>query len=142
MSLVRLDQGLAAQASQIVDRIRQRGGWTPEIVSRLMGLPAQLRSGGLPATLAFLYAKSTGQGGLGEAYETVWAALVEEVRQGLGWAEAPADAPALFIALADPAQTPAGALARASERAELLAVWLRRLTEALEGRDEPEDGHG
>ncbi|RKS68251.1 CRISPR-associated protein Cmr5 family [Actinomadura pelletieri DSM 43383] len=133
MSPVRLDQRLAAQASQIVDAIRQQGGWSPEVVSRLKGLPAQLRTGGLPATLAFLYAKSTGPGPLPAAYETVRAALVEVVSRDLGWAAPPADALALFTALGDPAVTSAGAMARASERTELLAIWLRRLTEALEG---------
>ena len=60
MTLVRLDTGLARKASVILDGIRRdgEGSLSPEIITRLKGLPALLLTSGLPATMA-LDRKST-----------------------------------------------------------------------------------
>lgn len=134
MSLVRLDYGLAARASQILDDIlRTSGGQlAPELVSRFKGLPAMIRTSGLPATLAFFYAKSAGEGALPEAYKTARVALIREIVEELKLDAPPQTAPAFFVLLGDPAEVSPGDLARITARTEELAVWLRRLTEATE----------
>src|SRR5262245_27125397 len=143
MSLVRLDYELAARASKVLDDILilQAGGSAqaeertlpPELVSRFMGLPAMLHTSGLPATLAFFYAKATGKTSLAAAYETARTALVKEILRELGpdTDAPPEDALAFFDRLGDPARTSPGDLARITAHIEEFAVWLRRLTEAI-----------
>jgi CRISPR/Cas system CMR-associated protein Cmr5 small subunit len=133
MTLVRLDTGLARKASVILDGIRRdgEGSLSPEIITRLKGLPALLLTSGLPATMAFFYAEAGTTDPLSRAYEAVRVALVDEIAGELGWDDRP-DALGFFERIGDPERTAAADLARVTGRLEKFAEWLRRLTEALD----------
>jgi CRISPR-associated protein (Cas_Cmr5) len=143
MSLQRLDVGLAGRASAALDTISRAGGGTApaEVVTRLKGLPVLLRTSGLPATMAFLYAKAGGDGPLEIAYRAVRDALLTEIAAVWGWGDERPDAMEFFARIADPATVSATDLARATMRLEEFANWLRRLAEALE-RTAPRPPHG
>jgi hypothetical protein len=134
MSLQRADVGLAGKASVALDTIsREAGGAVPpEVITRLKGLPALLRTSGLPATMAFLYAKAGGDSPLEVAYRTVRDALLTEVAVVWGWGDERPDAIEFFGRIGDPAKVSATDLARATMRLDQFASWLRRLAEALE----------
>lgn len=133
MSLARLDVGLARKASAALEQIRQDGGGTApaEVITRLKGLPALMRTSGLPATMAFLYAKAGDDGALERAYRTVRDALVTELAAVWGWDDRPG-ALEFFDRIGDPAKIDGGDLALASARLEEFASWMRRLAEALD----------
>ncbi|MGH3403006.1 MAG: type III-B CRISPR module-associated protein Cmr5 [Streptosporangiaceae bacterium] len=134
MSLQRLDVGLARRASVALDTISRTAGGSapPEVITRLKGLPALLRTSGLPATMAFLYAKAGGEDPLEIAYRTVRDALLAEVAAVWDWGDERPDAMEFFARIGDPARVSATDLARATARLEEFANWLRRLAEALE----------
>lgn len=133
MSLSRLDAGLAGKASAALDEIRRvSGGTAPaEVITRLKGLPALLRSSGLPATMAFLYSKAGEDGALERAYLTVRDAMVKELAAAWDWDDQP-DALEFFSRIGDPEQISGGDLTMATARLEEFANWMRRLAEALE----------
>ncbi len=141
MSLQRLDVGLAGRASVALDTIsRAAGGSAPaEVITRLKGLPALLRTSGLPATMAFLYSKAGDDDPLEIAYRTVRDALLAEIAVVWGWGEERPDAIEFFARISDPARVSSHDLARATIRLEEFANWLRRLAEALE-RSAPRRG--
>ena len=127
MTLVRLDTGLARKASVTLDGIRRdgQGALSPEIVTRLKGMPALLRTSGLPATVAFFYAKAGTADPMARAYEAVRVALVDQVAAELGWDDRP-DALGFFELIGDQERTTAADLARVTGRLEEFAGWLRR----------------
>ena len=131
MSLKRADVGLAREASAIMDKIQQAGkGDAPaEAISQLKRLPALLQTSGVPATIAFLYSKAGDERPLDRAYRSILDALLEKLAIEWGWTDKKPDAVTFFAQMAelDPA-----ALSRASLRLQGLALWLRRLAEALE----------
>jgi hypothetical protein len=164
-ALQRIDHGLARQAAATLDRIRDvcGGRVSPQVITRLKGLPVLLRTSGTLATLAFFAAKGgqgsgeDGQGGggsLAEAYATVGAALRREVCAALGWAEEPGDpnVDSGFLKRLTDEQVSPIRLAVANGRLEEYAGWLRRLAEAVEleqqaataagGQDRQGDGDG
>jgi hypothetical protein len=141
--LQRLDTGLAGKASAVLDYIQRDAGndALPEVITRLKGLPALLRTSGLPATMAFFYAKAGSEKPLERAYGAVRDALLSEVTSVWGWEDPRPDALEFFAWIADPSTVNGVALARASARLEEFANWLRRLAEALE-RTQPRRRHG
>jgi hypothetical protein len=134
MSLKRLDAGLAGKASAALDKIRRDAGGSPppEVITRLKGLPAMLRTSGLPATMAFLYAKSGEDKPIEVAYRTVRDALLAEVAAVWNWGDDRPDALEFFARIGNPASLNADDLAQASMHLEGFANWLRRLAEAVE----------
>lgn len=134
MSLNRLDTQLAGRASAALDEIRRIGGGSVpgEVITRLKGLPSLLRTSGLPATMAFLYAKAGDGGGLAGAYRTVRDAMLRELGESWGWDDQP-EAVEFFGRIGDPQQVGPADLALAAARLEEFAGWMRRLAEALEG---------
>ena len=134
MSLRRLDTRLAGKASAALDKIGRDAGGTPppDIITRLKQLPALLRTSGLPATMAFLYAKAGDVKPIEIAYRSVRDALLTEIAAVWDWGEDRPDALEFFARIGDPARVSADDLARASIHLEEFANWLRRLAEALE----------
>ena len=130
----RVDHGLARLAAQTLDAIRdpRTGQVSDQIITRLKGLPALLRTSGPLPTLAFFASKS-GQGNpLERAYAVVGNELRVQFAAEIGEAaHADATFTEFVLALTDQ-NVPADALARASTRLEEFALWLRRLAEAIE----------
>jgi CRISPR type III-B/RAMP module-associated protein Cmr5 len=126
----RVDIGLAGHAAAALDTIRHdsRGTVPPEVISQLKGLPAMLRTSGLPATMAFLYARSGSNRPVERAYRTVRDALLTELAAAWSWTDQP-DAVEFFRRITGTDQLD---LALAGTRLEEFAIWLRRLAEALE----------
>ena len=133
MSLERVDVRLAGKASAVLDYIRREAGGTApaEVISQLKRLPALLQTSGVPATVAFLYSKAGGERSLDRAYQSILDALLQELAEEWGWSDKP-DAVEFYARIADPGQVDPAALSRASLRLQGLALWLRRLAEALE----------
>jgi CRISPR/Cas system CMR-associated protein Cmr5 small subunit len=140
----RTDHGLARLAAQTLDRVRdpQTSTVSDQVITRLKGLPALLRTSGPLATLAFFAAKAgdakAGDDKAGDdkplarAYAVVGAALQEQVAAEIG-EQVPASSCFSEFVLAFTGDTvPPGALSRASARLEEFALWLRRLAEATE----------
>ncbi|KXK59005.1 hypothetical protein AWW66_26610 [Micromonospora rosaria] len=121
----RVDLDTAREAEQAMASIAPAGAMPAEVLTRLKGLPALLRTSGLPATLALFAAKS-GTDPLGRAYRSVRTALVTQLAAEVGWDSTPQD---LYGALA---ALPATDLGRAQLRLVAFAGWLRRLAEAEE----------
>ena len=135
----RTDHGLARLAAQTLDRVRdpQTSTVSDQVITRLKGLPALLRTSGPLATLAFFAAKAGDDKAgddkpLARAYAVVGAALQEQVAAEIG-EQVPASSCFSEFVLAFTGDTvPPGALSRASARLEEFALWLRRLAEATE----------
>jgi hypothetical protein len=130
----RTDHGLARIAAQTLDQVRDKQTSTvsDQVITRLKGLPALLRTSGPLATLAFFAAKAGDDKPLARAYAVVGAALQEQVEAELG-EQVPASSTFPEFVLAFTGETvPPGALSRASARLEEFALWLRRLAEATE----------
>jgi hypothetical protein len=130
----KVDHGLARRAAEVLDQIReiQGGRVSDQVITRLKGLPALLRTSGPLPVLAFFAAKSGEQKPLEKAYGLVGGQLrliaAEEIGDA-GQADASFDK---FVVALTREDIPADALARASARLDEFALWLRRLAEAVE----------
>jgi hypothetical protein len=134
----RVDHGLALLAATTLDRIRdQRTGLvSDQVITRLKGLPALLRTSGPLPVLAFFASKAGQRTPLERAYSVIGNELRAQAAAEIGGPAAP-DAPFSEFVLAFTSQhVPADALARASARLEEFALWLRRLAEAIEQEQE------
>jgi CRISPR type III-B/RAMP module-associated protein Cmr5 len=130
----RVDHDLARLAAQTLDAIRdpRTGQVSGQIITRLKGLPALLRTSGPLPTLAFFASKSGQDKPLDRAYAVVGNELRVQFAAQIGdTALADATFTEFVLALTDQ-NVPADALARASTRLEEFALWLRRLAEATE----------
>jgi hypothetical protein len=105
---------------------------TQPVQTRLRGLPAMLRTAGVPATLAF-YAAKSGSDSLGTAYRVVGAGMQAELRAAV---PSLADATGVLALVQRLAAVRSDELAAAFARVDALAGWLRRLAEAA-AKDEP-----
>jgi hypothetical protein len=132
----RVDTGLARKAAAALDTIRRDSGGTvpSEVTSQLKGLPALLLTSGLPATMAFLYARSGNDGRVERAYRTLRDALLTELTAAWDWTDQPQPDAVEFFERLDGIDE--ASLALAAARLEEFSTWLRRLAEALE-RSEP-----
>ncbi len=101
------------------------------MISQLKRLPALLQGSGVPATMAFLYAKAGNDRALGRAYAEIRDALLTELAEAWGWDDRPG-AIEFFKRVGDRRQVDAAALSQASVRLREFAIWLRRLAEAVE----------
>ncbi len=140
----RLDHGLAGAAADTIDQARERPGGrvSDEVITRLKGLPALLRTSGPLATLAFFAAKASEDKKLGPAYAVVGQALREQVRAELPQLSPDADQDSGltgFVRSFTGERVTPGDLARATARLEAFASWLRRLAEAVEHEQEQQD---
>lgn len=139
----RVDHGLARLAASTLDRVRdpKSGQVSDQIITRLKGLPALLRTSGPLPVLAFFASKSGRDKPLEKAYAVIGGELRAQATAEIG-SPVPADAPfsEFVIALTDH-DVPADALARASARMEEFALWLRRLAEATEREQERDKAH-
>jgi hypothetical protein len=141
----RVDHGLARLAAQTLDQAREPRSMlvSDEVIRRLKGLPALLRTSGPLATLAFFAAKAGDDKPLAKAYAVVGAALREQAAAELG-EPVPASASfSAFVLAFTGTDIPPDALSRASARLEEFALWLRRLAEATEqeqSRGQQRDG--
>jgi CRISPR type III-B/RAMP module-associated protein Cmr5 len=141
----RVDHRLARRAAETLDKIRddRTRQVSDQIITRLKGLPALLRTSGPLPVLAFFASKSgkvkpleNTVKPLERAYALVGHELRLIVAEELGDAKH-ADATFDDFVLAMTAENiPADALARASARLEEFALWLRRLAEATEKEQE------
>ena len=133
MSLLRTDTGLARKAAAVLEAIRRGpGGAMPaEVISQIKRLPALLQGSGVPATMAFLYAKAGNDRALGRAYAEIRDALLSQLAEVWGWDDQPG-ALEFFERVGDPRQVDPAALSQASVRLREFAIWLRRLAEAVE----------
>jgi hypothetical protein len=130
----RVDHDLARRAATTLDRIRhpQTQQVSDQIITRLKGLPALLRTSGPLPVLAFFASKAGDDKLLERAYQVVGHELRVLVAAEIA-VQVPADAAFTDFVLALTSQgVPADALARASARLEEFALWLRRLAEATE----------
>jgi CRISPR/Cas system CMR-associated protein Cmr5 small subunit len=129
----RVDHGLARLAAQTLDAIRDpRGQVSDQIITRLKGLPALLRTSGPLPTLVFFASKAGRDKPLERAYAVVGNELRVQFAAEIGdTVSAGATFTEFMLALTDQ-NIPADALARASARLEEFALWLRRLAEATE----------
>jgi CRISPR-associated protein (Cas_Cmr5) len=130
----RVDHDLARLAAQTLDSLRdQRTGKVPgEVITRLTGLPALLRTSGPLATLAFFASKAGGDKPLPRAYAAVGSAFQAQVAGELGLTLEENAPFAGFVLRLTGETIPPEALARATARLEEFALWLRRLAEAVE----------
>jgi hypothetical protein len=138
----RVDHDLARLAAKTLDAIRdpRTGAVSDQIITRLKGLPALLRTSGPLPTLAFFASKSGSAKPLERAYAVVGSELRVQFASETG-AAVPADATFSEFVLALTGQNvPADALARASARLEEFALWLRRLAEATEREQQRAEG--
>lgn len=134
----RLDHGLARLAADTLDAARdQRTGQVPDqVITRLKGLPALLRSSGPLATLAFFAAKAGDRTAVARAYAVVGGALREQAAAEFSHT-VPADARfGTFVLALTAGPVHPDELSRASARLEAFALWLRRLAEAVEQEQE------
>ncbi len=133
MSLQRADVDLAGKAAKVLDDIRRdapKNAVPGEVISQLKRLPSVLQTSGVPATMAFLYAKAgKEQASLEKAYAAIRDALLKELAGAWNWTDQPQDALDFFKRLHT---TDAAALSRASLRLREFSLWLRRLAEAIE----------
>jgi len=130
----RVDHGLARLAATTLDRIRdpRTDLVSDQVITRLKGLPALLRTSGPLPVLAFFASKAGQDKPLERAYAVIGGELRAQAAAELG-DPVPPDAPFSEFVLAFTNQNvPADALARASARLEEFALWLRRLAEATE----------
>lgn len=143
----RVDHDLARLAATTLDRVRdQRTGMvSDQVITRLKGLPALLRTSGPLPVLAFFAAKAGQDKPLDRAYAVIGGELRDQAAAEIGSPVA-AGAPFSEFVLALTGQNiPADALARAAARLEEFALWLRRLAEATEQEQERASrlaGHG
>lgn len=138
----RVDQGLAQLAAVTLDRVRdqQTGLVSDQVITRLKGLPALLRTSGPLPVLAFFASKAGQAKPLGRAYAVIGRELRAVAAAEIGDPAAP-DAPlSTFVLGFTDQHVPADALARASARLEEFALWLRRLAEATEREQERAEG--
>jgi CRISPR-associated protein (Cas_Cmr5) len=134
----RVDHGLARLAAGTFDDTRDpRTGQVPDqVITRLKGLPALLRTSGPLATLAFFAAKAGDRAPVARAYAAVGSALREQVAGEFGqMIPAEASFSAFVLALTAEHVTP-DQLSRVTARLEAFALWLRRLAEAAEQEQE------
>ena len=73
----RRDQEMAKKAARLITDIEI----TPEVRTRLIGLPFLLHRNGLAATLAFIASKSDSKSDLSRAYSKVEALLSKQIRE-------------------------------------------------------------
>jgi hypothetical protein len=132
--LERVDLNMAGQAAKMLDEIMRHGGQklSPQVQTRLRGLPAMLRTAGVPATLAFYAAKSSSAAKsesdpLGAAYQVVGRGMQDELRRSIPSLR---DATGVLALVQKLAAVPPDQLAAAFARVDALAGWLRRLSEA------------
>ena len=129
----RVDHGLARLAATTLDQVRdqQTGLVSDQVITRLKGLPALLRTSGPLPVLAFFASKAGQAKPLERAYAVIGSELRAQAATEIG--DPAPDAPFSEFVLAFTSQhVPADALARASARLEEFALWLRRLAEATE----------
>lgn len=130
----RVDHDLARLAATTIDRIRDQrtGQVSDQVITRLKGLPALLRTSGPLPVLAFFASKAGQDTPIERAYAVIGSELRAQAAQEIG-NPVRSDAPftEFVLALTDQ-NVPADALARASARLEEFALWLRRLAEATE----------
>jgi len=129
----RVDHGLACLAATTLDQVRdqQTGLVSDQVITRLKGLPALLRTSGPLPVLAFFASKAGQAKPLERAYAVIGNELRAQAAAEIG--DPAPDAPFSEFVLAFTSQhVPADALARASARLEEFALWLRRLAEATE----------
>lgn len=134
----RLDHGLARLAADTLDAARdQRTGQVPgQVITRLKGLPALLRSSGPLATLAFFAARAGDRTAVAKAYAVVGGALREQATAGFSQT-VPAEASfGTFVLTLTAGPVHPDELSRMSARLEAFALWLRRLAEAVEQEQE------
>lgn len=129
----RVDHDLARLAAKTLDDLRdgQSRMVSAEVITRLTGLPALLRTSGLLATLAFFASKEGTDKPLARAYAAVGSAFRAQVASELGLALEPGTPFGGFLRALNEEDVSAEALARATARVEELALWLRRLAEAV-----------
>jgi CRISPR type III-B/RAMP module-associated protein Cmr5 len=134
----RVDHRLASRAAETLDKIRddKTRQVSDQIITRLKGLPALLRTSGPLPVLAFFASKSGKTKPLERAYALVGRELRLIVAEEIGdTAHADASFDDFVLAMTQE-NIPADALARASTRLEEFALWLRRLAEATEKEQE------
>ncbi|MEV4565130.1 type III-B CRISPR module-associated protein Cmr5 [Nonomuraea sp. NPDC049419] len=136
MSLRRSDHDLAADAMRALNRVRKDlgGSVSPQVLTRLASLPAMLRTSGVLPSLAYYTAKQGKKKALEKAYGIVGVEVRAQISAVLGWEED--GRPSLDLSFLDKLtlhlqEHPASA-GLLSVRLEHFAVWLSRLSEALE----------
>jgi len=134
----RVDHRLARRAAETLDKIRddRTGQVSDQIITRLKGLPALLRTSGPLPVLAFFASKSGTVKPLEKAYAQVGGELRLIVAEEIGDTEHADAKLGDFVLAMTQENIPADALARASARLEEFALWLRRLAEATEKEQE------
>jgi hypothetical protein len=136
----RVDHDLARLAAQTLGKIRdsQTDRLSDQVITRLKGLPALLRTSGPLPVLAFFAAKAGRDKPLERAYAVVGDELRVQFQAAAGIGDAlPGDGTfsQFMLALTD-RDVPPDALSRATARLEEFALWLRRLAEAAEQEQE------
>lgn len=132
----RVDHNVARLAAQTMVQLRdqQTKKVSGEVITRLTGLPALLRTSGPLATLAFFVSKAKpgSDKPLPRAYAAVGSALRTQLAGELGLTfEEDASLTSFVLALTEET-IPPDALVRATARLEEFALWLRRLAEAVD----------
>ena len=130
----RVDHDLARLAATTIDRIRDQrtGQVSDQVITRLKGLPALLRTSGPLPVLAFFASKAGQDKPLERAYAVIGSELCVQAAAEIGTPVAPGAPFTEFVLAFTDQDVPADALARASVRLEEFALWLRRLAEATE----------
>ena len=130
----RVDHDLAWLAATTIDQIRddRTRQVSDQVITRLKGLPALLRTSGPLPVLAFFASKAGYEKPLEIAYAVIGSELRAMAAAEIGSLVEPGAPFAEFILAFTDQNVPADALARASARLEEFALWLRRLAEATE----------
>lgn len=134
----RVDHDLARLAATTLDRVRdqQTGQVSDQIITRLKGLPALLRTSGPLPVLAFFASKAGQVKPLERAYAVIGSELRTQAAKEIGDPVSSQAPFSKFVLAFTDQNVPADALARASARLEEFALWLRRLAEATEQEQE------
>jgi len=122
---IRLDQLLARKAAQLLD-----GKVDPELRTRMRSLPVMIQTNGLAATVAFLLSRRKAKDGK-DAYHRAARLILDDAVEAAGITVKSRDPERMLADLAE--ATPAKYML-AETRAQLLAIWLARLAQALAER--------
>ncbi len=128
----RRDQEMAKSAARLITDI---GTITPEVRTRLIGLPFLIHRNGLAATLAFIASKSVGDKPLPRAYKKVDALLSQQIHEsGISGATQ-------FSSISDPAsaiwlgERGSRHYLRLSAEVTDTLLWVKRFAEASKAQD-------